>query len=126
MSKTVVIIEDDADTLEVFKYIVESIGLTALVYHDQIELSELEKINPSLILLDHWLKSGYGGDYCRQVKDNPATSHIPVIIISFIATVKEVSEKAKADAYVNKPFDLDQLEVLIRNFTIGVANRSAC
>ncbi|HWD88025.1 MAG TPA: response regulator [Mucilaginibacter sp.] len=115
--KKVLIIEDDADTADVLQHIVENIGLEVITSRREIPLTELKKLDPSLILLDHWLESGYGADYCREIKDNPQTNHIPVIIISFIATLKEISEKAYADDYVSKPFDVEHLESLVAKFT---------
>ena len=117
MNKTVLIIENDPDTLDVLQEIVSHLGLNPVTKTDKITLRELQKIKPCLILLDHWLPTGFGADYCLTLKTNDKTKHIPVIMVSFIATVKEVAEKAGADDYIGKPFDLLPLEELIRSYT---------
>jgi DNA-binding response OmpR family regulator len=101
----------------VFLHIIENIDLKAIPSRSKIPLPELKALAPDLILLDHWLDAEYGADYCREIKDNPETNHIPVIIVSFIATLKEISEKACADDYVSKPFDIEHLERLVKKFT---------
>ena len=49
---------------------------------DVLPLSEIEQINPDLILLDHWIGNRFGGDLCLEIKNNPATADIIVIMLS--------------------------------------------
>src|ERR1700754_5023233 len=117
MSKPVIVIEDDTDILELLTDALNHIGIPVVRKMDVISISELASINPPLVLLDHWLGSGYGGDYCRQIKENPGTNHIPVILVSAVANLKEVAKAAHADGYISKPFDLDYFEQKVREFT---------
>jgi DNA-binding response OmpR family regulator len=117
MSKPVIVIEDDPEILDLLTDVLNHIGLPVVKKKDTISLPELASINPPLVLLDHWLYSGYGADYCKQIKENPETSHIPVILVSAVSNLKEVSKTARADGYISKPFDLNYLEAKVKEFT---------
>ncbi|HTK22280.1 MAG TPA: response regulator [Mucilaginibacter sp.] len=116
MSKKVLIIEDDADTLDLLDHIVTNLNYECVRSRNTIPLNEVAALNPSLILLDHWLFGGeYGADYCNRLKNDNTTRHIPVIIVSFIAKLKEIADCSNADAHINKPFEVNELEDLIVN-----------
>jgi len=114
MIKKVLIIEDDNDTLELLLHIVSHLNFECSDSKFTLPLDELDRIKPDLILLDHWLPNEYGADYCNKIKSNDATRRIPVIIISFVAKLAEIALNSKADAHIAKPFEVDELEDLIR------------
>jgi len=76
--------------------------------------------NPDLILMDNWLtdwkSDANGQQLCKQLKSNPATSHIPVIIISAVSNIKEIAEAGLADSYLKKPFDMNELLEMVKRF----------
>lgn len=116
MAKTVLIIENDPDTLEVLEHVVTELNVKTISKRATISLGELEKLNPSLVLLDHWLDEGYGADYCKLIKANDGTRHIPVIILSFITQLKTISEDSNADDYVAKPFEIEKLQEVVYRY----------
>ncbi|HEY0433723.1 MAG TPA: response regulator, partial [Chitinophagaceae bacterium] len=50
-----------------------------------------------------------GTDLCHQLKTDPATTHIPVIMISAHPNAKEICLKAGADEFIPKPFDMHDI-----------------
>ena len=71
---------------------------------------------PDLILLDLRLPKVDGYQVCQTLKGNPITSVIPIIMITALNTT---SQKVKgieygADDYVEKPFDLEELEARMK------------
>jgi len=88
-----------------------------LKFEESIPLNEILSINPDLILLDHVLPKEPGGDYCKRIKTNKETTHIPVIIISANMNVDRIANNACADGYVAKPFDIDELVSTIEKLT---------
>jgi len=73
--------------------------------------------HPDLIICDVMLKGISGFEFCRKVKEEYKTSHIPVILLSALADLPNQMRgiKSGADAYVTKPFDLQYLYLTIEN-----------
>jgi two-component system phosphate regulon response regulator PhoB len=69
-------------------------------------------------LLDNWLtdwkSDANGQQLSKELKTNPSTSHIPVIIISAVSNIKEIAEAGLADGYLRKPFDLTELVSIVK------------
>ena len=53
----------------------------------------------------------------RQLKSDPQTSQIPVIYFSANTNVQQLSEEATADDYLQKPFNIDDLERIVEKYT---------
>jgi two-component system phosphate regulon response regulator PhoB len=107
--KKILVIEDDKDIRETIVYILEE---------ENYEVKSINDFNPNLVLLDNWLtdwkSDANGQQLSKQLKSDPATSHIPVIIISAVSNVKEIAEAGQADGYLRKPFDLTELVDIVK------------
>jgi DNA-binding response OmpR family regulator len=112
------VIEDDTDIRETMVYALEQEMFEVVASEDARVLKFLNLHKPDLILLDNWLsewKSDASGEQIsKQLKSNPLTSHIPVIIVSAVSNVKEIAEAGLADAYLRKPFELDELIEMVK------------
>lgn len=113
-NKTILIFDDDPNILEVF-----SIILTEAGYH--VEVSEtshdiIEKVanaQPEAIIMDNWIPDIGGVQATQLLKRHPDFQHIPVIYISANNDIHLLAAAAGADAYLSKPFDLEDLEQLV-------------
>ena len=114
--KTILIIDDDKDTSDILEYVIKELDVNAVSRPDVLSLSEIQKIMPDLIVLDHWLHGAKGGDLCWKIKNSPATLHIPVIMISAVINLAQVAHDSCADAYIEKPFDLPDIEKVINQY----------
>jgi CheY-like chemotaxis protein len=74
--------------------------------------------SPQLILLDVFLSGIDGIDICNTLKSTPETKDIPVIMISAHTNFKEVKKFCRADDFMSKPFDANELVRKI-NYFIG-------
>jgi two-component system, cell cycle response regulator len=72
---------------------------------------------PDLILLDVMMPGMDGYECCRQLKDNAATVHIPVVMVTALGEPGERLRglEAGADDFLTKPVDYDTLMVRIRS-----------
>jgi len=89
--------------------------LTASSGKEAIKVVDSDK--PDLILLDVLMPEMDGYETCKVLKDNPDTSHIPVI---FLSAKNETIDKAKGFAlgacdYLTKPFDPIEIVARIRS-----------
>ncbi|RCH54213.1 response regulator [Mucilaginibacter hurinus] len=121
MAKKVFVIEDDKDIRETISYVLEEEGYEVHASATSKLLNSLDSIEPDIILLDNWLtdwkSDANGQQLCKQLKTDPATSHIPVVIISAVSNVKEIAEAGQADGYLMKPFDVSELTEIVKRFT---------
>jgi len=71
--------------------------------------------NPSLVLLDLNLPDIHGSELLHQLKNNPATRDIPVIILSADVSPTQIEKMLQAGAsnYLTKPFEIKRLLCLV-------------
>lgn len=119
MSKKILIIDDDRDILELITLILEEKGFDVVASVSGNILDKVLEINPDLILLDDWLEDLNGHELCCSLKGNPETTHMPVILISASTGLEKLSQDCFADAYIEKPFDIDGLELKINELLEG-------
>lgn len=75
----------------------------------------LDEFKPDLLLIDYILSGINGGEICHQVKSQPQTSNLPVIIISAYPRVLLSLGTYGCDKFVAKPFDLYDLTAQIKS-----------
>ncbi len=68
---------------------------------------------PGLIVLDMWLSGEDGRDICRKLKSEDGTKNIPIIMMSASRGLEQSALEAGADAFIAKPFDMDEMLVRI-------------
>ncbi|WP_336688684.1 MULTISPECIES: response regulator [unclassified Chryseobacterium] len=114
--KTIFIVEDETgirDALQLLlsfeNYDVRSFA-TAEAFNNRDQ-----SVIPDIFIMDVKLPDGLGTDLCNQIKEDPATAQIPVMIISAHAKAANVVNSCKADVFIPKPFDIDDVIVKIEN-----------
>lgn len=115
---TVLLVDDDAhfretltDAMSLKDVRVESAGNVA-----DAKLALADRL-PSVILLDVQLPDVSGVELCRQLKRDPRTKGVPVVMLS--AKYTEPADRAEglltgADAYLSKPINIEALQDEIR------------
>lgn len=117
----VLIVDDNNDILWVVEIILKRYGFNVMTTLKGEEvLSKTRSFSPQLILLDVFLSGIDGIDVCNSLKANPETKDIPVIMISAHTNFKEIQKFCKADDFMAKPFDANELVRKI-NYFIGDA-----
>lgn len=113
----ILIVDDERDIRELIGDILEDEGYsTRLAGNSNDAMSEINAEPPALLILDIWLKDSKmdGIDILKCVKrDNP---DVPVVIISGHGNIEIAVAAIKQGAYdfIEKPFNIDQLLVVIR------------
>lgn len=114
---TVLIIEDEADMLELVRYNMDKSGLRVLVARDgQTGLQKARAEVPDVIVLDLMLPAMSGEDVCRELKAGAITAAIPVIMLTAKAQPEEriAGLELGADDYVAKPFSPRELVLRVQ------------
>ncbi len=120
MARKILVIDDDKDIRDTIVYILEEEAYEVISSGDSKILRNVNEHKPDLILMDNWLtewkSDANGQQLSKELKTNPKTKHIPVIIISAVSNIKEIAEEGLADSYLKKPFDMTELLTLVKKF----------
>lgn len=80
-----------------------------------------EKLKPNLVLVDLSMPSVSGLEVCRLLKQNPETSHIPVVVLSGYDDSETIVQAIQngASEFISKPFEPDEFIKKIRKYLPG-------
>lgn len=118
MMKKILVIDDDADILDVVRetLLYERFEVQT-VNNSKNVMAVADKFQPDLILLDYRLRDGDGGDICCALKKHKLFSHIPVVLFSAYVNAENELAAFGSDAVITKPFDLEDLIDTINRLT---------
>jgi CheY-like chemotaxis protein len=108
--KSVLIIDDDLDFQMMISVILGNRGFKVRCLLDG-KPNAVSKIarESDIVLMDMQLPGTNGADLGRQLKSDPQTESIPIILISGHADGEDLLEISGADAFIEKPFSLSGL-----------------
>jgi len=108
--RLVQVVEDDPDVGEILEMILDAEGYGVLRARNGREaLEQLREATPDLILLDLMMPGMNGWEFrAAQLRDE-ALARIPVVVMTGAGNDAAKVEELKADAYVRKPVELDEL-----------------
>ena len=107
MKKCVFVLEDNDELRELFTYILEQESHEVQAFPTAAAFWErIGNFLPDLFLLDVMLPDGNGLDICCELKKDPKTAAIPVIVTSAHADLKQMNKKCAAEEFLAKPFDI--------------------
>ena len=111
-TESILLVDDNPTNLQVLFQTLEGVGCKLLIAKNgEMALSIAGKALPDLILLDIMMPDIDGYEVCRQLKNNPATSSIPVIFLSALGDTEDKVKGLQLGAvdYVTKPFQPDEV-----------------
>lgn len=112
MSRTVMVVDDDADILDMTRLVLEGGGYRVLPARGgQEALRTLEEAVPDLILLDINMPELDGWQVLRMLKVDEKTTAIPVAMFSIKMEVRDKLHGMQEGAfdYIAKPFSCEEL-----------------
>jgi CheY-like chemotaxis protein len=106
----VLIVDDDADLLEMVGLMVMAHGLSpTCVNNGPAVLEALKNETFSLVLMDIFLGDYDGRQIARQLKTSVEYGHIPILLYSAGQIESSSIEESKAEGFIQKPFDMKYL-----------------
>lgn len=107
--KHILIADDDLAIVDSLSMALNDEGFKVSSASDGYIIEAVNEHHPDLILLDLWLRHVSGAEICCQLKINKKTKNIPIIMISANKEIAEIARESKADDFLAKPFDIDDL-----------------
>lgn len=113
----VLIVEDDA---EIRHFIKDSFQFKYRIFsakNGKEGIRRATKLVPDLVISDVKMPEVSGIQLCNQLKEDEKTSHIPIILLTAYTSheIKIEGLSKGADAYLPKPFSIDELDIQITN-----------
>jgi len=111
----ILVVDDNRENLELLEAYLEDLDCRTIPAYDGPEaLESVRKDNPDLILLDIMMPKMSGFEVCRRIKNDPATTHIPIIMVTALNEFGDMQRAVDCgtDDFVSKP--VNKLELLTR------------
>jgi two-component system phosphate regulon response regulator PhoB len=118
MRKTILVIEDDADIIEVMRFNLEREGFRVVMAGDgETGLREVSRGRPDFVLLDLMLPGIDGLEVCRRLRGEDPTRDLPILILTAKGEEADVivGLEMGADDYLVKPFSPRELVARIKS-----------
>jgi len=112
---TVLIVDDNAQNVELLQAFLEGLPVKLVTAADGVEaLAKVEEHNPDLILLDIMMPRMSGFQVCKQIKANPKTKDIQVLMVTALNELGDIEQATECgtDDFVSKP--VNKFELLTR------------
>jgi two-component system phosphate regulon response regulator PhoB len=113
----VLVVDDERDLVSLLDFNLRQAGMeTSLAYSGEQALQEARRRVPDLVLLDLMLPDQSGTDVCRQLKSDPRTRAVPVVMLTARGEELDrvVGFELGADDYVVKPFSVRELILRVK------------
>ncbi len=128
MSRTVMVVDDDTDIVDLTRMILEGGGYRVVAASSGPEaLQKIEQGHPDLILLDINMPGMDGFQVLRVLKVDATTSAIPVALFSIKMEVRDRLHGLQEGAfdYITKPFSCDELLGRVERIFEALGGREA-
>ena len=124
---TTVMVVDDSPTIRAMIVdLLKSHGMEILEAGDGCIAQEVLSASPvpDLIITDIVMPNMNGYEFCRWVKNNPPTSHVPVIMCTTKGEDfdKHWGKRQGSDAYVTKPFEASEMISVVNSLLKAAAS----
>jgi DNA-binding response OmpR family regulator len=109
---SILVVDDDADIRDMLRFKLTNSGFEVHAEEDgETGLAAARELKPDLILLDWMMPRLTGPEVCQQLRSEPATERVPVILLTAKAQEADVQRgfAAGADDYIAKPFSPREL-----------------
>jgi DNA-binding response OmpR family regulator len=132
MTNTILIVEDDPDIAECLQYNLELAEFPTQVARtgEECLASLLEgeaEMHPALVLLDLHLPDIDGLEICRQLRAEPRTQSIPIIMLTAFASDADRARgfETGVDNYITKPYSMREVVLSIQT-ALSQSNATNC
>jgi CheY-like chemotaxis protein len=113
---TVLVVEDDPDLVSIIEMILQETGRRVVTAREgQAALDRVGEEMPGLILLDMRMPGMNGWEFAREFQARHGRA-CPIVVVTAAENARKRAEEIGADGYLAKPFDLDEVLVMVARF----------
>ena len=108
----VLIVDDEKATTDLIEQVVLSVGYEPTSVNESYKTFEVaDVVQPDIFILDLMMPGLTGFQVCRMLRSNPSFVDTPIIIVTALddRDSQVVAFGAGANAYITKPFHIDEL-----------------
>lgn len=114
----VMVVEDENDILRIAVRVLDALGYGIVLARNGVDGLEMaRRYKPELVLTDALMPKLDGREMARQLKSDPETAQIKIVVMTALYTSVKYEQEAyktfKVDGYLSKPLDVDQLRAVL-------------
>jgi two-component system chemotaxis response regulator CheY len=120
-SREILVVDDDTEITRFIGAVLGSRGYRTVSAYDAAQgFREAQRLRPRLIMVDWHMPAGGGPEMLRQLRENPDTSSIPVVVVTSDSAPHLRREAAAlgANLFLHKPLDPDRLADLVKELLL--------
>lgn len=115
--KKILLIDDDRDISELVKTVLSDRYQVETEHDHQGIMARMESFAPDLVLLDNRIGQKQAADIIPQLKAEGELNLVPIVLFSAHHDIAGLADEIHADAYIAKPFDLNELYTCLHRLT---------
>jgi DNA-binding response OmpR family regulator len=118
MSRHVLLIEDEPNIIEAIRFLLTRDGWRVDTHSDGADaVQAIEAANPDLVILDLMLPGKSGMEILRDIREIPAFSALPVLMLTARGQSRDrdMAEKAGVSRFMTKPFSNSEVLTAVRD-----------
>jgi len=117
MARKILIVDDDSDFVEAVTMILKPKKFEVVAaYNGKEGIEKVKTERPDLVVLDVMMPEKDGYTVCRELKSDPKWSHIPILLLTAVAShvpttrfTQQMGMETEADDYIDKPVEPEVL-----------------
>jgi DNA-binding response OmpR family regulator len=114
--RSILVVEDDADLLALMEMILVDAGRRVRTAREGgAALQRVGEEVPALILLDMRMPGMNGWDFAREFRARHGRA-CPIVVVTAAENARQRAEEIGADAWLAKPFDIDEVLAIVDRF----------
>ncbi|MEX0985740.1 MAG: response regulator [Actinomycetota bacterium] len=125
---SVLVVDDEPQVVSVLEFTLRTDGFVTHTAHDGLEaMEQVHRYHPAFMVLDVMMPRMDGWSVLEALKAMPVAERPRVVMVTALASPADRSRAIAlgAEAYVPKPFDIENLLDILHNLEIGSAHVSA-
>ena len=115
IKKKVVLVDDDISCLDLMQIMMNELDFETFPFTawESRSMQDIINIQPDLIILDQALIGASGPEICMILKSVNQLRNVPIVVTSKSQGLEEVARKAFADGYIEKPYNMVEIEKMV-------------